>query len=184
MPNPAVAASTFLPRTEEPMPKPRLRSPYNALKDQLTDAMLQGTREFRHHYPKTESEMRGAVLALLAAFEVVPRTTPLTLEDMIDRSPRVEPPPPPAPPKPQPTDSQFADELLAAMVVGLHEWRPDLDFPESYSDLLACAFEVLARFDIQPRETPFRVKDMAWPQAPDADRTIAVPVNGHREPHA
>jgi hypothetical protein len=65
------------------MPKLLLRSPYNALTHQLTDAMLQGPRELRHHYPKTESEMRGAVLALLAAFEVVPRAIPLTLEDMI-----------------------------------------------------------------------------------------------------
>jgi hypothetical protein len=166
------------------MPKPPLRWPYNALKDQLTDAMLQGPRELRHRYPQTESEMRGAVLAVLATFEVAPRATPLTLEDMIERSPPVQPPPPPEPPKPQPTDSQFADELLTAMVGGLHECRPDLDFPESHSDLTGCAFEVLARFNVSPRETPYRVEDMAWPQGPDADRAVAVPVDGHREPLA
>lgn len=121
----------------------------------------------RYSYPETESDMKRAVLALLAKFEFEPRATPLTLADMVWRPGSYEPPEPPKPPKPLPSDSRFAAELLAAMVAGLHDWRPDLDFPESASDLVACVLEVLARFDFRPRTTSFLVEDMEWPHAPD-----------------
>lgn len=163
------------------MPKPQLRWPFNRHEEELLETML-GPRATRHSYPQSESEMQGIVLALLAEFDFEPRATPLTLEDMVwtpDSYVPPEPPKPPDPPKPQPSDSRFAAELLAAMVLGLHDWRRDLDFPESHSDLEACALGVLSRFDFRPRATPFRVTDMAWPQGPDADS--AVPSDGNAE---
>ncbi len=161
------------------MPKPRLRWPYDLLERDLLEAMLSPKL---HAYPQSEAEMQHAVLALLAKFVVQPRDTPLTLRDMAWTPDSYVPPEPKPcnPPKPQLSDSRFAPELLEAMVHGLHDWRPDLDFPESHSDMEACALQILARFSIVPRVTSFRAEDMTWPRDPTAHGT--VPSGGNPEP--
>jgi len=167
------------------MPKPRLRWPYDLLERDLLDAML---RPNAHSCPQSESEMQGAVLAVLARFVVQPRDRPLTLDEMMWTPESYAPPEPtpPDPPKPQPSDSRFAAELLAAMVHGLHDWHPDLDFPESRCDMAACALEILARFHILRRPTSFRLADMTWPGDTASDSAVpsipSVPSAGNPEP--
>jgi hypothetical protein len=148
------------------MPKPRLRSPFDALATLMVNTMA---RPYRR-YPQSASDMQTCVLALLSKFEFMPRFAPLTLADMAWTAGSDSPvaPEPPPPPQPRPSDLRTAPHLLAAMRLGLNEWRPDLNYPESHSDMLGCVFAVLAGFDVQPRAVPFRLEDMAWP-ALDAD---------------
>ena len=37
------------------------------------------------------------------------------------------------------------------MLAGLKEWRPDLEYPESFSDMQGCARAVLRMFEIKRR---------------------------------
>ena len=39
-------------------------------------------------------------------------------------------------------------DLIKGMAVGLHVWRPDLDFPASYSDMQACVREILRHYKL------------------------------------
>lgn len=41
--------------------------------------------------------------------------------------------------------------VIETMVAGLHEWRADLSFPESYSDMQACVRGLLKMFKIERR---------------------------------
>ena len=38
--------------------------------------------------------------------------------------------------------------MIDAATAGLHQWRSDLDYPESYSDMQACARGILQVFDV------------------------------------
>ena len=152
------------------MAKP-LRSPFDALAALLVNSMVPvGGYPYRH-YPENASDMQACVLALLSKFEFMPRFEPLTLADMTATPASDGPvvPDPPPQPRPQPSDSRVAPTLLAAMRLGLAECRPDLSYPQCQSDMLGCVLAVLARFKVQPRATPFRLEDMAWPQVHDAD---------------
>jgi hypothetical protein len=44
---------------------------------------------------------------------------------------------------------QLERDLISTMIAGLQEWRPDLDYPESYSDMQGCARAVIRMFDIK-----------------------------------
>lgn len=50
-------------------------------------------------------------------------------------------------------------ELIESMEAGLHEWRPDLAYPESYSDMQAAVRGVLKMFEIKRR--PIGITDVA-----------------------
>ncbi len=43
-------------------------------------------------------------------------------------------------------------ELMDAMIKGLQDFRPDLSYPESHSDLEACARGIMERFHIKRRK--------------------------------
>ena len=45
--------------------------------------------------------------------------------------------------------NQLEQDIIETMRAGLHEWRSDLSFPESYSDMQACVRGVLKMFDIK-----------------------------------
>jgi hypothetical protein len=45
-------------------------------------------------------------------------------------------------------------DLLATMRAGLHEWRPDLDYPQSASDMQGGIRAVLRKYDVKLREIP------------------------------
>jgi hypothetical protein len=46
------------------------------------------------------------------------------------------------------------NQLIETMQAGLHEWRPDLYGPESYSDYQACARGILRMFHIVRASLP------------------------------
>jgi hypothetical protein len=50
--------------------------------------------------------------------------------------------------------------LLAALRTGLREWRPDLDYPESTSDMQGAIRGVLKTFYVVPRERPLTNDDL------------------------
>ncbi len=56
-------------------------------------------------------------------------------------------------PKPDlpPEEAKLENEMIEIMKNGLHEWRADLDFPESYSDMQACVRGLLKEFEIKKR---------------------------------
>jgi hypothetical protein len=47
--------------------------------------------------------------------------------------------------------STLEKQLIETMLAGHYEWRPDLFYPESYSDMQGCARALLRRFDIVMR---------------------------------
>jgi hypothetical protein len=52
------------------------------------------------------------------------------------------------------------ENIAQAMVDGLHNWRPDLSYPESYSDMQGCILELMSRFELLPRRVPLKLADM------------------------
>lgn len=59
-------------------------------------------------------------------------------------------------PKPQlsPEMSAIEHEIIETLIAGLHEWRSDLSYPESYSDMQACVRGLLKMFDIKRLPLP------------------------------
>ena len=49
-------------------------------------------------------------------------------------------------------------ELIEPMLAGLKEWRSDLDYPESHSDMQACARAVMRMFNITRAALPNELK--------------------------
>jgi len=51
------------------------------------------------------------------------------------------------------------DQIIKTLVAGHKEWRPDLDYPESYSDMQGAVRGLLRMFDVQrlpvSRELPY-----------------------------
>jgi hypothetical protein len=45
-------------------------------------------------------------------------------------------------------------EMIRTFLAGHQQWRPDLRYPESHSDLQAGMRALIKRFDIQPRPIP------------------------------
>lgn len=48
----------------------------------------------------------------------------------------------------------LANEIALTMIAGLHEYRPDLNYPESASDLRGCIDALLRRFNVTPLAIP------------------------------
>lgn len=57
-------------------------------------------------------------------------------------------------------DAILEDQIIQTMIAGLHQWRSDLDMPESYSDMQACVRGLMKMFEIKrkPLVTPLRLK--------------------------
>jgi len=51
-------------------------------------------------------------------------------------------------------------DLFETMRAGLHEWRPDLDYPESFSDLQACLRAVFRMYEVRRRPVAIRIEDI------------------------
>ena len=54
-------------------------------------------------------------------------------------------------------------EIAETMKAGLHEWRPDLSYPESMSDLQGCIRGLLKMFDVKRRPLGLSDKDIEDP---------------------
>ena len=59
-------------------------------------------------------------------------------------------------PKPTlvPEQALLEHEIITTMTAGLQSWRPDLSYPESYSDMQACARAVIAMFEVKRSPLP------------------------------
>jgi hypothetical protein len=59
-------------------------------------------------------------------------------------------------PKPflHPDDERLEVDAVETMLAGLKEWRPDLNYPESHSDMQACFRAVLRMFELKRRPLP------------------------------
>jgi hypothetical protein len=59
-----------------------------------------------------------------------------------------------------PKPSLFGDqallenEIIKTLEAGLHQWRPDLNYPASYSDMQGCVRALLVMFDVKRRPLP------------------------------
>jgi ankyrin repeat protein len=58
------------------------------------------------------------------------------------------------------SDSILENCLIETLLAGLKEWRPDLDYPESHSDMQACARALMRMYDIRrlPLPQPLKIK--------------------------
>ena len=54
--------------------------------------------------------------------------------------------------------AQQERDMFKTMVAGLHEWRPDLDYPESYSDFQACIRGLPKMYEVNRRPLPTKLK--------------------------
>ena len=63
-------------------------------------------------------------------------------------------------PKPRLIDEEakLEGDLIDTLFAGLKEWRPDLSFPESYSDMSGCARAIMRMFEIKRRPLAVNLK--------------------------
>lgn len=56
-------------------------------------------------------------------------------------------------PKPtlKPESQQLCHDLIETFLAGHREWRPDLPYPESHSDMMGGAFALIRMFEIKRR---------------------------------
>lgn len=53
--------------------------------------------------------------------------------------------------------AQQEHDMIKTMIAGLHEWRPDLTHPKSYSDYQACVRGLLRMYKIERRPLPIEL---------------------------
>lgn len=52
------------------------------------------------------------------------------------------------------------NEMIDTMTAGLHEWRPDLNYPESFSDWQAAVRGLMRMFAIERRPLAMPMREM------------------------
>lgn len=52
------------------------------------------------------------------------------------------------------------NEIISTLVAGHKEWRPDLSYPESYSDMQAAVRGLLRMFDVKRFPIALEMKDL------------------------
>lgn len=59
-------------------------------------------------------------------------------------------------PKPQliPEESLLERDLIETFLAGHKQWRPDLSYPESHSDMQACVRALLIMYEVKRRPLP------------------------------
>ena len=66
-------------------------------------------------------------------------------------------------PKLTPKYDELEKQIIATFIAGHKRWRPDLSFPESYSDMQGGARALLEMFDIKRRPLPLAPGDIVHP---------------------
>jgi len=56
------------------------------------------------------------------------------------------------------TDAILEREIIATMLAGLKEWRPDLNYPESFSDMQGCVRGLLQMYAVTRRPLIAKLK--------------------------
>jgi len=60
------------------------------------------------------------------------------------------------------------NEIIDTLIAGHKEWRPDLSYPESYSDMQAAVRGLLRMFDVKRRPIALDIKELL-PKEGDAN---------------
>ena len=57
-------------------------------------------------------------------------------------------------------DRILESQMIATMLESFHNWRPDLNYPESHSDMESCVRGLMRMFEIKrrPLVVPLRIK--------------------------
>lgn len=65
-------------------------------------------------------------------------------------------------PKPtlKPEFHQLSHDIIETLLAGHREWRSDLAYPESYSDMQGCVIALLRMFDVKRRPIALEYKDL------------------------
>ena len=53
---------------------------------------------------------------------------------------------------------QLESDIIETLIAGHHEWRPDLNYPESYSDMQGAVRGLLRVFDVKRRPLPINLE--------------------------
>ncbi len=51
-------------------------------------------------------------------------------------------------------------DIIDTLIGGLHEWRPDLSYPESHSDMQGAVRALLRKYDVVLRDVPLDRSDL------------------------
>ncbi len=51
-------------------------------------------------------------------------------------------------------------EIIETLLAGHHEWRPDLAYPQSHSDMQGAVRGLLRMFDVKRRPIGLRIEDL------------------------
>jgi hypothetical protein len=57
----------------------------------------------------------------------------------------------------------LAGELIETLIAGHKEWRPDLAYPESHSDMQAAVRAVIRKYDVKLRPVPLDSSEIVEP---------------------
>lgn len=66
---------------------------------------------------------------------------------------------------------QLESDIIETLLAGHKEWRPDLGYPQSHSDMAGAVRGLLRMFEVKRRTLPFELK---YADAPDR-ATVRVP---------
>lgn len=55
---------------------------------------------------------------------------------------------------------QLESEIIDTLIAGHKEWRPDLNYPESYSDMCAAVRGLLRMYEVKRRPIALEMKDL------------------------
>ncbi len=55
-------------------------------------------------------------------------------------------------------DAKLETDLIHTLIAGLHEWRPDLHYPESHNDMSGCVRAAMRMFKIERLPLPRKLK--------------------------
>lgn len=56
--------------------------------------------------------------------------------------------------------SRLEDDIIETLIAGHQQYRPDLPYPQSHSDLSGGVRALMRRFDIKPRAIPLDTDEM------------------------
>lgn len=54
----------------------------------------------------------------------------------------------------------LASDIIDTLLAGHHEWRPDLSYPQSHSDMQGAVFALLRMYDVKRRPIALEMKDL------------------------
>ncbi len=87
-------------------------------------------------------------------------------------------------PKPPlvPEEAVLENQMIETLRAGLHNWRPDLNYPESYSDMQACVRGLMSMFEVKRRPLAVLLKSPC-PDCDGSGDSVRLPGERHTCPN-